>query len=95
MVNTTFPVMDETIRFRAMPEFVHQDCVKLRGNGGAHKHNCVVKPLSLLNTGSITTFLSILLSVQVRSERFEKRSKKQMKLLIFFFDKCLLPDVIS
>ena len=60
MVNTTFPVMDETIRVRAMPEFAHQDCAKLRGNGGSHKHSCVVKPLSLLNTDSITTFLSTL-----------------------------------
>ena len=35
MVNITFPVMDEVIRVRAMPEFVHQNCVKLIGNGGA------------------------------------------------------------
>ena len=31
MVNTAFPVMDEVIRIRAMPEFVNQGCVKLIG----------------------------------------------------------------
>ena len=34
------------------------DCVKLIGSiGGAYKHSCALKPLSILNTGSITTFL--------------------------------------
>ena len=32
--------MDEAIHVRAMAEFVHQDCVKLIGYGGAHKHSC-------------------------------------------------------
>ena len=48
--------MDEVIQVRAMPEYVHQDCVKLIGYGEAPKHNCAIKPLSKLNVGSITTF---------------------------------------
>ena len=51
MVNTTFLLMDEMIRVRAMPEFVHQDCVDIIINDGAHKHSCTLKPLSILNTG--------------------------------------------
>ena len=62
MVNTTFPVMDEVIQIRAMPECAHQDCVKLKGYDGAPKYNCTLKPLSILNTGSITTFLPTSLS---------------------------------
>ena len=56
MVNTTFPVMNEVIRVRAMPEFLCQDCVKLIGNGGANKLSCALKPMSILNKGSITNF---------------------------------------
>ena len=62
MVNTTFPVMDEVIQIRAMPECAHQDCVKLKGYDGAPKYNYTLKPLSILNTGSITTFLRTSLS---------------------------------
>ena len=51
MVNTTFLLMDEMIRVRAMHEFVHQDCVDIIINDGAHKHSCTLKPLSILNTG--------------------------------------------
>ena len=38
--------MDEVIWVRATPEFVHQVCVKLIENGGAHKHSCNLKPVS-------------------------------------------------
>ena len=62
MVNTTFPVMDEVIRIGAMPEFAHQDCVKLKGYDGAPKYSYALTPLSILNTGSITTFLPTSLS---------------------------------
>ena len=57
MFNTTFSVMDEVIQVRAMPEFVQQDCVKLIGYVGHPKHKCALKPQSILNTGSIITFL--------------------------------------
>lgn len=50
--------MDELIQVQAIPDFVHQDCVKLIGNGGAHKHSFAVKLLSILNKCSIATFLS-------------------------------------
>ena len=56
MFNITFPVMDEVIQVRAMSEFAHQDCVKLIGYDEAPKHNRAIKPLSILNMGSITTF---------------------------------------
>ena len=58
MVNTTFPVMDEVIWVRAIPEFEHQVCIKLIGSSGPHKHSCALKPVFILNTGSITTTLS-------------------------------------
>ena len=48
MVNPIFPIMDGVIWVRAMPEFVHQVCVTLIGNGGAHKHSCALKPLSIV-----------------------------------------------
>ena len=41
----------------AKPEFVYQNCVKLIGHGGAHKHSCALKSLSIQNTCSITNFL--------------------------------------
>ena len=63
-----------------MPEFVHQDCVKLIGNDGAHKHSCALKPLSILNTGSIKTFLPASVSTYV---------------IFIFLHKYLLPDVIN
>ena len=49
MFNTTFPVMDEVFPCWAMPELVHQDCVKLIGYGGSPKLDCALKPLSILN----------------------------------------------
>ena len=57
MSNTTFPVMDGVIQVWAVPEFVHQNCVKFIGYWGDPKHNCAARPLSILNTGSIKTFL--------------------------------------
>ena len=51
ILKITFPIMDEVIPVRAMPEFLHQDCVKLTDYGRAPKHNCVLKPLC-----SITAF---------------------------------------
>ena len=42
---------------RAKPEYVYQDGVKLIGHGGAHKHRCALKSLSIQNTCSNTTFL--------------------------------------
>ena len=63
-----------------MSEFVHQDCVKLIGNDGAHKHSCALKPLSILNTGSIKTFLPASVSTYV---------------IFIFLHKYLLPDVIN
>ena len=59
-----------------MPEFVHQDCVKLIGYGEAHKHSCVLNPLSILNTGSITTFLSTSLSTCLKGKI--KRALKEV-----------------
>ena len=58
MVNATFCVMDKVIWVRAMLESVNQDC----DDNGAHEYNCALKPLSILNTGSITTFLPTPLS---------------------------------
>ena len=66
MVNTTFPIMDEVIWFQAMSEFLHQDCVKLIGTGVANKHSCALRPLSILNMGSITTFLPTSLSIYLK-----------------------------
>ena len=57
MVNSTFPVMDELIWVWAMPEFVHQDCVKLIRSVGAHKHGFPLKPLSYKFSSSLSTFL--------------------------------------
>ena len=54
--------MDELVWGRAMTEFVIQDCVKLTAYGGAHKHRCVLKPLSILDMYSIATFLPTSLS---------------------------------
>ena len=63
MVGTTFPVMDVLIRaVRAKPESVYQNCVKLIGHGGAHKHSCALKSLCIQNTSSITNYLSIFLT---------------------------------
>ena len=59
---STFSVMGEVIWVRAMAGFVHQDYVKLIGNGGAHNHNCAFRLLSILITGLITTFSSASLS---------------------------------
>ena len=42
---------------QAKPEFVYQNCVKLIGHGGAHKHSCALKSLFIQNTSSITNFL--------------------------------------
>ena len=50
------------VQVRAMPEFVRQDYVKLIGHCGAHNYTCALKPLAILNTGSVTTFLSTSLS---------------------------------
>ena len=55
MVDTTFPVIDKVRRVQAMDGFAHQDYVKLLGNGGPYKQSCVLPPLSILNTGFITT----------------------------------------
>ena len=54
--------MGEVIQVWAMPEFVHQVCVKLICSCGAHKHSFAIKPLSILNMGPITTFLLTSLS---------------------------------
>ena len=62
MVKTTFPVMDEVIWLQSMAEFVHQDYVKLIGNGGALKYSCALRPMPTLNMGFITVFLSASLS---------------------------------
>ena len=43
MINTTISVMDEVIRVQAMPEFMHQDFVRLIGNTRAHKHKLCLK----------------------------------------------------
>ena len=48
MVKTTFPVMDEVIWLQSMAEFVHQDYVKLIGNGGALKYSCALRPMPTL-----------------------------------------------
>ena len=42
---------------QAKPELVYQNCVKLIGHGGAHKHSCALKSLFIQNTSSITSFL--------------------------------------
>ena len=42
---------------QAKPEFVYQNCVKLIGHGGTHKHSCTLKPLFIQNTSSITNYL--------------------------------------
>ena len=44
MVDSTFPTMDEVIWVWAVPEFIHQDCVKLTGSGGANKQSIVWTP---------------------------------------------------
>ena len=63
MVKITFPVMDEVNkRVQAKSEFVYQNCVKLIGYGGAHKHSCALKSLPIQNTSSITNFLPTFLT---------------------------------
>ena len=57
IVNTHFPVMDEDSGVQAKFQFVYQNCVKLIGHGGAHKHSCVLKSLFIQNTSSISSFL--------------------------------------
>ena len=98
MFNTNFFVMVEVIQVWVMPEFVHQNCVKLIGSGGAHKHSCALKPLFLLNTGSFITFLPTSISTYGKW-KLKKSSKRLMKLLRKFPpsspDKFLLPDVIN
>ena len=86
MFNTTFPAMDEMIRIRTMPEFIHQDCVELIGCGRAPKHNFTVKPLSILSMGFISTFLPTSLSTSLMWKIKKKRlCKKWMKLGRYFF----------
>ena len=83
------------IRVRAMPEFVHQVCVKLIGNGGVHRHRCALKPLSILNTGRITTFLPTSLSTFC-SEKFKKMFKEVNETVKNIFSHiCLPPDAIN
>ena len=84
MVNTTFPIMDEVIWFQAMSEFLHQDCVKLIGTGGANKHSCTLRPLSILNMGSITTFLPTSLSIYLKW-KLKKHWKRWIELWRQFF----------
>ena len=79
---------------RAKPEFVYQDCVKIIGHGGAHKHNCTLKSLSIQNTCSITTFLPKSLTTCLKSKIKNTFKVKWIKLQKFFSQECLLPDVI-
>ena len=83
------------VQVRSVPEYVHQDCVKLIGNGGAHKQSGTLKPLSILNTGSITTFLPtswFCLSTCLKWKTFKEVNETVKKI---FSQKCLLPDVIK
>ena len=75
MVNSMFSVIDEVIRVSAMPEFVHQVCVRLISSGGAHKHSFTLKSLSILNMDPITTFLLTSLSTFLKC-KIEKTFKE-------------------
>ena len=88
--NTTFPEMDEVIWVGAVPVFIHHDCVKLIGNGGAYKLSCALKPLSILNMGSITSFLPTSLSTCLKWKIKKKRWEKWMKKYGNFF-----PTIVS
>ena len=77
----TFPEMDEVIQVWAIPEFVHQDCVKLIGSGGAHKHSCALKHLFIRNMCSITAS-SLSTCLKWKSKTC---SRKWMKLRRKFF----------
>ena len=83
--------MDEVIWVGVMPVFIHHDCVKLIGNGGAYKLSCALKPLSILNTGSITSFLPTSLSTCLKWKiKKKKRWDKWMKQYGNFF-----PTIVS
>ena len=83
MFSTTFLVMDRVIQVQAIPEFVHQDFVKLIGNGGPYKHGCTWKPLPILNLCLITTFLPIYLSTYLNwkiKEIFKEVNETKKKI---------------
>ena len=72
-----------------------QNCVKLIGHGGAHKHSCALKSLSIQNTCSITNFLPTSLTTCLKSKIKNTLNVRWMKLWRnFFLHKCLLPDEI-
>ena len=66
MATTTFPVIDEMIWICAMPEFVHQDCVKLIGYGGVPNH-------FLFNWDSLHARLSSHYEAWIYKKRKQKR----------------------
>ena len=70
---------------RAKPEFVYQDCVKLIGHCGAHKHSCALKSLSIQNTCSITNFLPTSLTTCLKSKIKSMFKVKWMKQWRKFF----------
>ena len=68
---------------QAKPEFEYQNCVKLIGHGGAHKHSCALKYLSIQNTCSITNVLPTSLTTCLKSKiknTFKVNRIKQEKL---------------
>ena len=78
-----------------MPEFAHQDYVKYIDNVGAHNYSCALNPLSMLNTGSITTFLPTSVSTFLESKIKETFKEGNETVKKKFFPQCLLPDLIN
>ena len=72
-------------------EFVYQDCVKLIGHGGAHKHSCALKCLSIQNICSITNFLPTSLTTCLKSKIKNTFKVKWIKLKKFFFSQMSAP----
>ena len=89
--------MDEVTRVQVIPEFVHQNCVKLVGNGEACKDSCALKSLSILSAGSIITFLPTSLGTCLKGKCYERNiHRSEWNCEEFFFPhKCLLLGVIN
>ena len=73
------------MRVRGKPEFVYEDCVKLIGHGGVHKHSCALKSRPIRNTCSMTNFLPTSPNTCLKLKIKNSFKVKWMKLWRIFF----------
>ena len=70
---------------QAKPEFLYQNCVKLIGHGGDHKHSFALKSLPIRNTCSFTNFLPTFLTTCLKLKIKKTFKVKCMKLWRNFY----------